>query len=287
MATPPMTHGSPGRKDKHRSHVALVSFPDRGREADWIAEAIRVLVPSEAEGAIHDKKDGSDRGLTLSDIVVLVRSSTDVRTYMQALEEAGIACVVRAGPDLFSQPEVLLFLGALAMTAGIERFYGSPFNPKSLPLRIQSVLGCPPEPEAVLRAAAKALRRTGLTFERNAEDRLLLASKAMHRRIKETQSLTAAQASALRTPKLRDFLTSRNELRRVFPQQLFHMLLSEAEVEAWDTCEGRGQAALFHLGALSGLITGLETPGWTSVDGYLSGVKHSFRSTTIRFPDFV
>jgi DNA helicase II / ATP-dependent DNA helicase PcrA len=268
MATPPMTHGNPGRKDKHRSHVALVSFPDRGREAGWIAEAIRVLVPSEAEGAIHDKRDGSNRGLALSDIVVLVRSSTDVRTYMQALEEAGIPCVVRAGPDLFSQPEVLLFLGALAMTAGCQQFYGSPFNPKSLPLRIQSVLGCPPEPEAVLRAAAKALRRTGLAFDRNAEDRLLLASKAMHQRIKETHSLTTGQAAALRTPRLRDFLTSRNELRRVFPQQLFHMLLSEAEVEAWDTCEGRGQAALFHLGALSGLITGLETPGWTSVDGY-------------------
>ena len=268
MATPPMTHGNPGRKDKHRSHVALVSFPDRGREAAWIAEAIRVLVPSEAEGAIHDKKDGSRRGLTLSDIVVLVRSSTDVRTYMQALEEAGIPCVVRAGPDLFSQPEVLLLLAALALTAGREQFVGSPINPKSLPKRIQSVLGCAPEPEPVLRAAAKALRRTGLAFDRNAEDRLLLASKAIHERIKETRSLTATQAKALRTPRLRDFLTSRNELRRIFPQQLFHMLLSEAEVEAWDTCEGRGQAALFHLGALSGLITGLETPGWTSVNDY-------------------
>lgn len=268
MATAPMTHGNPGRKDKHRSHVALVNFADRGTEAAWIADAIRVLVPSEVEGAIHDKKDGSSRGLTLSDIVVLVRSSTDVRVYMQSLEEAGIPCVVRAGPDLFSQPEVLLLLGALALTAGCEQFFGSPFNPKSLPLRIQSVLGCAPEPEAVLRAAAKALRRTGLAFDRDAEDRLLLASKAIHRRMKETHSLTASQASALRTPKLRDFLTSRNEIRRVFPQQLFHMLLAEAEVDAWDTCEGRGQAALFHLGALSGLITGLETPGWTSVDGY-------------------
>ena len=46
------------------------------------------------------------------------------------------------------------------------------------------------------------------------------------------------------------------------------MLLSEAEVEAWDTCEGRGQTALFHLGALSGLITGIETPGWTSIRDY-------------------
>ena len=268
MATPPMKLGNSVRKDQHRSHVALVSFAQRQGEATWIAEAIRILVPSEAEGAMHDKKDGTYRGLTLSDIAVLVRSSTDVRTYMQALEDAGIACVVRAGPDLFSQPEVLLFLAALAITAGVEQFMGSQYNPKSLPNRIQSVLGCTPEPEPVLRAAAKALRRTGLAFDRNIEDRMLLASKAIQLRIKENQSLSSTQAAALRTPKLRDFLTSRNQLRRLFPQQLFHMLLTEAEVESWDTCEGRGQTALFHLGALSGLITGLETPGWTSLDGY-------------------
>jgi DNA helicase-2/ATP-dependent DNA helicase PcrA len=268
MQNPPMKHGNMSRKDHHRSHVALVSFTEREKEAAWIADAIKVLVPSEAEGAMHDKKDGSHRGLTLSDVAVLVRSSTDVRTYMQALEDAGIPCVVRAGPDLFSQPEVLFFLGALAITAGCEQFMGSPINAKSLPNRIQSVLGCAPKPEPVLRAAAKALRRTGLALDRNVEDRVLLASQAIHRRTKENRGLTSTQAAALRTPRLREFLTSQNELRRLFPQQLFHMLLSEAEVEAWDTCEGRGQSALYHLGALSGLITGLETPGWTSVSDY-------------------
>lgn len=268
MKTPPMKHGNKSRKDQHRSHLALVSFQQRDEEAAWIAAAIRTVVPSEVEGAMHDKKDGLHRGLTLSDCAVLVRSSTDVRTYMQALEDAGVPCVVRAGPDLFSQPEVLLFLAALAITAGSEQFMGSPYSPKSLPNRIQAVLSCAPEPEPVLRNAAKALRRTGLTFGRDVEDRILLASQAIHRRINENRAISPTQAAAFRTPKLRTFLTSRNELRRLFPQQLFHMLLSEAEVEAWDTCEGRGQAALFHLGALSGLITGLETPGWTSVIGY-------------------
>ncbi len=268
MKTPPMKHGNKLRKDQHRSHLALVSFQQRDEEAAWIAEAIRILIPSEVEGAMHDKKDGSHRGLTLSDCAVLVRSSTDVRTYMRALEDAGIPCVVRAGPDLFSQPEVLLFLAALAITAGCDQFMGSPYNPKSLPKRIQSVLSCAPEPEPVLRNAAMAIRRTGLSFGRNVEDRVLVASEAIHRRISENRAISPVQAAVFRTPKLRTFLTSRNELRRLFPQQLFHMLLSEAEVEAWDTCEGRGQAALFHLGALSGLITGLETPGWTSVRDY-------------------
>jgi DNA helicase-2/ATP-dependent DNA helicase PcrA len=266
MATAPMKHGNKTRADQHESHVALVSFHSRQDEASWIAKAIRILVPTEAEGALHDKRDGSHRGLTLSDAAVMVRSSTDVRTYMQALEAASIPCVVRAGPDLFSQPEVLLFVAALAITAGREEFIGSPINPKSLPHRIQSVLGCAPRPEAVLREAAKALRRTSLAFDRNAESRLLLAAKAIRDRIAENR--TTALPSTFRTPRLRDFLSSRNELRRVFPQQIFHMLLAEAEVDAWDTCEGRGQAALFHLGALSGLITGIETPGWTSVRDY-------------------
>jgi DNA helicase II / ATP-dependent DNA helicase PcrA len=268
MDTPPMKHGNAGRQDQHRSHVAMVRFAQREKEATWIAKAIRTLVPSEADGAVHDKKDGTRRGLTLSDIAVLVRSSTDVRTYMEALEGAGVPCVVRAGPDLFSQPEVLLFLAALALTAGCEQFMGSPYNAKSLPNRIQSVLGCAPEPEPVLHEAAKSLRRAGLAFDRKAEGRLLSASQAIHLRTKEKRSLTLAQVANLRTPRLREFLTSRNQLRRLFPQQLFHMLLSEAEVEVWDTCEGRGQTALYHLGALSGLITGLETPGWTSVEGY-------------------
>ena len=279
MQTPPMKHGNTARGDNHPSHMALVTFGDRASEATWIADAIRVLIPSEAEGAIHDKKDGTKRGLTLSDIAVLVRSSTNVRTYMQALEEAGIPCVVRAGPDLFSQPEVLFFVSALAISANCETFLGSAHNQKNLPNRIEHVLGCALEPtdelnlkkvrpESALRAAAKVLRQTGLSFDRTVEDRVLAAAQAIARRIKDGHGLNATQASVFRAPKLRDFLTGRHELRRVFPQQLFHMLLAEAEVEAWDTCEGRGQAALYHLGALSGLITGLETPGWTSVSDY-------------------
>ena len=268
MKTPPMQHGNAGRLDQHRSHLALVDFGSRKEEAAWIAEAIRLLVPTEAEGAIHDKKDGTHRGLTLSDIAVLVRSSTDVRAYMQALEEAGLPCVVRAGPDLFSQPEILFFVAALATTAGREEFYGSPNRPKSLPKRIDAVLHCDPKPEVVLREAAKTIRKTGLNFDRDAEDRVFLAAQAIRDRISEGRSLSGKQVSAFRTPKLRKFLSATNQLRRVFPQQIFHMLLSEAEVEVWDTCEGRGQSALFHIGALSGLITGVETPGWTSTSDY-------------------
>ena len=268
MKTPAMRHGNKQRKDKHKSHVALLKFGEREEEADWIAEAIRALVPSQIEGVLHDKKDGTQRGLALTDVAVLVRSSTDVRTYMQALEAAGIDCIVRAGPDLFSQPEVLFYLSALAISGGIEEFLGSGYSPKSLPNRIDSVLGCEPKPESVLREAAKALRRTGLTLVRNIEDRIHFAAIAINKRITGEKFYSSKEVEPLRTGALKDFLTSRNEIRRVFPQQIFHMLLAEAQVEGWDTCDGRGQTAMFHLGALSGLITGIETPGWTSARDY-------------------
>ncbi len=268
MTTPAMLHGKKDRTDTHRSHIALIGFSQRTAEAQWITEAVRALVPSEAEGALHDKRDGKHRGLALSDIAVLVRSSTDVRTYMRALESAGIPCIVRAGPDLFSQPEVLFFLGAVALTGGVDEFYGSPFNPKSMPKRIEAVLGCDPQPEPVLRAAAKLLRESGLTMTREVEDRVLFSARAIFERVSEDKSWAAGELKFLRTPKLKEFLANKRPLRRVFPQQLFHMLLAEAEVDSWDTCVGRGEAAMFHLGALSGLITGIETPGWTSAESY-------------------
>lgn len=269
MRTPPMTHGNPGRVDHDPSHIALVSFEDRQREARWIAAAISALIPSARDGARHDRKGGGERGIALSDIAVLVRSSTDVRTYMQALEASNIPCVVRAGPDLFSQPEVLLFLAALAITARMEEFIGSERNPKSMPNRIAAVLGCDPRPEAVLKAAGIVLRKGGLPFDANVERRLLAAAGAIRKRLADGTGLSALAARVFRSPRLRKFLTASNELRRIFPQQLFHLLLAEAEVDKWDTCAGRGQTAMFHLGALSGLITGLETPGWTSREDYV------------------
>lgn len=268
MRTPPMLHGREDRTDAHPSHVALIKFQERSEEASWIAEAIRALIPTGDLGAEHDRRGGSMRGLALSDVAILVRSSTDVRTYMRALEEAGIPSIVRAGPDLFSRPEVLLFVGALSVSAGIDQFYGAEYNAKSLPRRIRDVLGAVPEPEAVLRAASNVLRASGLSIEADTEERLLFASQALKARISDGRTWTKAEVAPLRTRHLREFLTSARPVRRVFPQKIFHWLITEAEVERWDTCVGRGEAAMFHLGTLSGLITGIETPGWTSATDY-------------------
>lgn len=268
MATTDMLHGKEDRVDTHPSHVALVGFSDRSDEASWIAEAIRAIVPTAAEGAEHDRRDGSKRGLSLSDIGVIVRSSTDVRTYMQSLEAAGIPSIVRAGPDLFSQPEVLLFISALAISADVDEFYGSPHNPKSLPVRIRTVLGCSPVSEHTFRHAARRLRSSGLSFDREAEERLHMSAVALKKKIVDGEILGHKDSSVFKTKGLIKFLTEKKSLRRIFPQTLFHWLLTESETEKWDKCSGRGESAMFHLGALSGLITGIETPGWTTPQDY-------------------
>lgn len=267
MSTPAMAHGNTSRKHIHASHMALTGFPEREDEAEWISKAIRILVPDSTKGARHDKKDGTDRGLSLSDVAILVRSSTDVRTYMKVLEEAGIPSVVRAGPDLFSQPEILLFVSALSISAGMDVYYGSDHNPKSMTKRIDSVLGCEPEPLSVFRAAADQIRQV-LPFSKSSEERLLLAARMLHKRIVLDESCNKKSVESLRCKELKDFLTKSGALRRVFPQQIYHWILTESGVEEWDTVEGRGQAAMYHLGAFSKIITGLETPGWTSVKDY-------------------
>src|SRR5262249_23258602 len=152
---------------------------------------------------------------------------TSVRDYMRALEAAGIPAIVRAGPDLFSQPEVLFFLGAIALTGGLEEFMGSDVRPKSMPARIRAVLNCDPAPEPVIRAAARELRTSGLAVPRDVEDRLVFAATAIHHRLQNLRTYGAGQVAFLRSKRLREFLVRPGQRRRVFPQQLFHMLLEE------------------------------------------------------------
>ena len=76
---------------------------------------------------------------------------------------------------------------------------------------------------------------SGLSLSRETEDRLAYAASALRARIVDGHSYDKAEVSFLRTRRLREFLTDYRELRRVFPQQLYHWLLTETEVEKWDT----------------------------------------------------
>jgi DNA helicase II / ATP-dependent DNA helicase PcrA len=263
MSSPDMLHGRKERNDFHSSHVAVAGFKKRDEEAKWIATQINKLVLSTGQGATHDTEIAK-RGLAYSDVCVLIRSATDARAYMMALEEQGIPAVVKAGPDLFAQPEVLLMLAAIGNAAGVDQFVGAPYNPRSLPNRISAVLGCAPDPESVIGASCQKLRSAGLVLDKTTEERLVLATRLLRLRIEGKGSANRAQLRKLQTPQLIEELQKTNPVRRVFPQTLYHLLLAEARIAEWDVLKGRGATAMFHLGALSTLIKGMETPGWTS-----------------------
>lgn len=267
MTSPDMLHGKLPRKDADPTHVAALDFDDRDEEAKWIGTTIQELVSAEGSGARHDTPNG-DRGLCYADVAVLLRSSTSARAYMEALEKQDVPAVFRAGPDLFSQPEVLLFLGALARMAGLDQFLGAAWNPKSLPKRIDDVLGCDPNPEAVIVAACEKLRKAGLPISKSAEKRLLLATDLIHKRISGEPPAPRQVLASLRTPQLVKWLSSGKPPRRVFPQTLFQFTVAEAEVGEWEAVVRRGGTAMFHLGALSALVKGMETPGWTSAGDF-------------------
>src|SRR5581483_10620600 len=160
-------------------------------------------------------------------------------------------------------PEVLLFVAVMAEMAGIDKFLGASWG-NGLPNRISTVLGCDPEPKHVIEAACRVLRKKGLPITADAEDRLLLASRLIRQRISGSGNASSGELKKLRNKKLIAWLRSTDKLRRLFPQTLFHLVLSEGGVSEWDQSATNGTTAMFHLGALSGLIKGIETPGWTT-----------------------
>lgn len=261
MDNPDMDHARLRRTDGDPSHVATVQFQNRDAEAEWIAQAVQRLVDTgNNTGAAHDTQD-AERGLALSDIAILVRSSTDARTYMRALEAVGIPAVFRAGPDLFAQPEVMLFIACLARAVGVDQFLGGP-KPSSFPNRIRAVLRCNPVPDEVIQSACTALRQAGLNLPADTEARLLVATDLVKKRLVSGDVVVGAEAAGLRASALVKWLRQGGRVRRVFPQQLLQFFLGEAQASLWDIGVPRARSAMFHLGQLSTLVKGVETPGW-------------------------
>ena len=263
MASLDMEKGNENRIDHDPSHVAFRRFNDRQAEAEWIAGTIRRLVDEAAEtGVPHDIDDTELRGLGLSDIAVLTRTSTDTRTYLEALDHNGIAAVVRAGPDLFKRPEVLLLLSALCMAADVESFF--PGRPPTMASIAEDVLDAQPRPEPMLRAAASLLQAEGIPVTAADVDRLISAAVQMGRRL-SGGAIDETVVESLQTDDMKVWLNRSNPLRRIHPQTLFQWLASEVGVARWDGMENhRSEAAMFHVGQLAGMITGIETPGWVT-----------------------
>lgn len=270
MENPAMAHRRDTRTDVSARHIAHVHFENREQEATWIADTIGALVrvgEDHRTGALHDQ--GADsRGLTLGDVAILVRSSTDVRTYQEALEKRGISAVVRGGPDLFSQPEVLLFLGALGVCADLEEFWGSQLDPRGMPSRIKKVLQVDAKPMEIVPAAFRELARRGVSVPEGTDERLLRLCRAISHRLGSAEPQPQDTAGLRCSSACRRWLVRARQPRRIFPQTILHWLLREAAIHSWRPLGNRKSVdgTLFHIGQLSSLIKGIETAGWTPAD---------------------
>jgi hypothetical protein len=80
-------------------------FEDRRRQMDWRGQKGSVNVES-CKGALHDTWNG-ERVLTFLTSLSCFEPRVTL-AYMTSLRNMGIPSVVRAGSDLFSQPEVPL-----------------------------------------------------------------------------------------------------------------------------------------------------------------------------------
>ena len=128
----------------------------------------------------------------------------------------------------------------------------------------QAVLGCQPEPRKMLHAAASALEAGGFPISTADATRLERAASLIRDRI-AAKEVNGKAIDSLSGDALKTWLRQTSPLRRIYPQTLFQWLAIEARVADWDAQgTAASQAAMFHLGQLSGLITGIETPGWVT-----------------------
>ena len=267
MDCPAMTLGVTGRTDLSDQHCGIREFSDRSVEADWIAETICSLAPPNRPdlGARHGEGD-RQRGLGYSDIAVLVRSSSEISAYAAALRSRGVPAVVRGGADLFSQPEVLLFLSALSLASGSSAYFGGPRS-SSMPERVRVALSCGPDHPEVIEAACAILADRGLRIPGDGVARLLNLAQLISLRLRTDGTIPLDGVDFVSSPGARAWLRTRRKPRRIFPQTLFQWVLEEAGFGQWgDVGDPIYEAARFHVGQLSFQLKGLESSGWIGAD---------------------
>jgi DNA helicase-2/ATP-dependent DNA helicase PcrA len=204
----------PAPADVHPRDVVQMSLCSNLRAGEWIAQTVERLLRGEY-GDAQEPNAGAGAGLRPADVAILVRTKRDVDIYGERLRWHGIPAVFRGTEDfdrseLFMQPVVPLLVAALARLVRIKRLDGR-------------------ETGAIVRAAAKRLRRDLPMAAHDLEDRLLLASESPP-----------------------DGLSLRTALRG---------LLEEAEIlPLLDAREAAAERVLCNLYALEQLVEVLERP---------------------------
>lgn len=198
-----------------RGDILALKFEEPETEAAWIAGKIQELHGSE----YRDKAAAAPRGLTYSDMSVLLRSvKNDARPIVDALDAAGVPYVVGGMDGLFDTPEIE------AMCAVF--FYMADFTPRD---------SAAPSEEAL----AEALREAGLG---------LFA----------TQIAAGIELLNTRKSMLRTGMDAELYLQRLYLDFLAAIDLREESVDVDSTVARSGEVVYYNLGKFSNVISDFE-----------------------------
>jgi len=198
-----------------RGDIIALKFDDPEMEATWIARKIQELHGTE----YRDKADAAPRGLTYSDMAVLLRSvKNDARPIVDALDAAGIPYVVGGMDGLFDTPEIE------AMCAVF--FYMADFATRDSEA---------PSEEAL----AQALREAGLGLS-------------------AAQVASGIELLNTRKAMLHTGMDAELYLQRLYLDFLAAIDLREEGVDGDSTVARGGEVAYYNLGKFSNVISDFE-----------------------------
>jgi ATP-dependent helicase/nuclease subunit A len=118
QAAAPEQDGAPAPAAARRRKGA--ARDSRAEEARWIARRLAQLMAS-GSPIVVDDKTGQPRPLKRGDVVILLRSLSDVQVYEEALREAGLDYYLAGGHAFYSQQEIYDVLNLLrAVASGVD-----------------------------------------------------------------------------------------------------------------------------------------------------------------------
>lgn len=198
-----------------RGDVLALEFADPADEAAWIVEKIQNVYSTQYK----DKPDSEPRGITYSDMAILLRSvRKDARPIVQALDAAGIPYIVGGMDGLFDTPEIAAIQTVFAYLADFAP------NGATSPTKVD------------VRAALSAAG-VGLT---------------------PAQLDTAIDFLNGRKGRIGEVMDAELYLQRVYLDFLAAIALREEDIDADTTTSRTGEVVYYNLGKFSNVISDFE-----------------------------
>lgn len=227
-----------------RGDILALKFDEPEIEATWIAQKIQAL-----QGTKYlDKADSAPRGLTYSDMAVLLRSvKNDARLVVNALDAVGIPYVVDGMDGLFDTPEIEAMCTVF--------FYMANFAPRD---------GVPPSEEAL----SAALQEAGLGLS-------------------ATQIASGIELLNTRKSMLHAGMDVELYLQRLYLDFLATIGLREETIGVDNTVARSGEIVYYNLGKFSNVISDFEQIHFhtSPADLYLNFAKFLYYQAPGYYPE--